>query len=396
MIHTVEKKRRCGFFCPFLEAQQKNLQICRFLRDRFLFAGEVVPHSSCYHIVSSRDKPTEPQSLNLSASPGQIKNIVSPILEQAKDTIAEPHSTAIYLLVLEVCEWDHSTYLWNRAFCVSQPCQMVWSSSATCFGILPSQKSGGKDKTMMNMMTGAVAINGGVGVMEIRQPIAKNVAQVAEQMAADLAVNAHITLRELKTKINTVVGKKLPTFKTLMENEPVAVAQTMVNGAKLTAYENGYAVYEVDGSHTVMAVDRCKDYRYDFTDGTYEVIPAETFEDVEWSVRLLMEGERRMEHNLNKRVADSENVSLECDGSDWSAAVMVDFLDEDNAEMLADRELRRLYAAMSKLTERQTEVIQLYFYKGMTLQEIAEELGIAKPAVHYAMKGALKKMRKSF
>ena len=92
------------------------------------------------------------------------------------------------------------------------------------------------------------------------------------------------------------------------------------------------------------------------------MIPAEAFEDVEWSVRLLMEGERRMEHNLNKRVADSENVSLECDGSDWSAAVMVDFLDEDNVEMLADRELRRLYAAMSKLTERQTEVIQLYFY----------------------------------
>ena len=54
--------------------------------------------------------------------------------------------------------------------------------------------------------------------------------------------------------------------------------------------------YEVDGSHTVMAVDRCNDYRYDFTDGTYEVIPAEAFEDVEWSVRLLMEGERRMEH----------------------------------------------------------------------------------------------------
>lgn len=164
---------------------------------------------------------------------------------------------------------------------------------------------------MMNMMTGAVAINGGVGVMEVRQPIAKNVAQAAEQMAADLAVNAHITLRELKTKIDTVVEKKLPTFKTLMEKEPVAVAQTMVNGAKLTAYENGYAVYEVDGSHTVMAVDRCSDYRYDFTDGTYEVI-------------------------------------------------------------------------------------QLYFYKGMTLQEIAEELGITKPAVHYAMKGALKKIRKSF
>ena len=37
------------------------------------------------------------------------------------------------------------------------------------------------------------------------------------------------------------------------------------------------------------------------------------------------------------------------------------FWDEDNAEMLADRELRRLYAAMSKLTERQSEILQLYF-----------------------------------
>ena len=96
----------------------------------------------------------------------------------------------------------------------------------------------------------------------------------------------------------------------------MADAQTMVNGAKLTAYENGYAVYEVDGSYTVMAVDRCGDYRYDFTDGTYQVVSAETFEDTEWSVRLLMEGERRMEHNLNKREADAENVALGCDGFD--------------------------------------------------------------------------------
>ena len=88
---------------------------------------------------------------------------------------------------------------------------------------------------MMNMMTGAVAINGGVGVMEIHQPqvavsqMAESVAQAAEQVA----LNAHITLRELKGMIDTVVEKKLPTFKTLMEMNPVAVARTSVNGAKL-------------------------------------------------------------------------------------------------------------------------------------------------------------------
>ena len=250
---------------------------------------------------------------------------------------------------------------------------------------------------MMNMMTGvalngAVAINGGVGVMEIRRPqVAESVAQAAEQVA----LNAHITLRELKAMIDPVMEKKLPTFKTLMEMNPVAVARTSVNGAKLTAYENGYAVYEVDNAHTVMAVDRCGDYRYDFTDGTHQIVSAETFEDAEWSLRLLMEGEKRMEHNLSKTAAKFEEVSLECDGSDWSAAIMVDFLDEDNAVMLADAELRRLYAAMGKLTERQMEVVQLYFYKGMNQEEIGEELGISQVAVTRCITRAVKTLRKN-
>lgn len=102
---------------------------------------------------------------------------------------------------------------------------------------------------MMNMMTGAVAINGGVGVMEIHQPqvAVSQMAASAAQAAEQVALNAHITLRELKTKIDTVVEKKLPTFKTLMEKEPVAVAQTMVNGAKLTTYENGINAEEQEG-----------------------------------------------------------------------------------------------------------------------------------------------------
>ena len=60
------------------------------------------------------------------------------------------------------------------------------------------------------------------------------------------------------------------------------------------------------------------------------------------------------------------------------------------------QQLRRLYAAMGKLTERQSEVIQLYFYKGMTQQEIADELGTARPVVSKIMKAALKKIKKVF
>ena len=267
-----------------------------------------------------------------------------------------------------------------------------------CFGIFPSQKSGGKDRTMMNMMTGAVAINGGVGVMEIHQPqvAVSQMAASAAQAVEQVALNAHITLRELKARVETVLEKKIPGYKQLMEMNPVAVARTMVNGAVITAYQNGYAVYEADDAHTVLDVNRCGDYRYDFTDGTYQVVPAEVFEEAEWSVRLVMEGERRLENNRSKISRDYEEFALACDGSDWTDAAMIDFMEKENAEMLADEELRKLYAAMSELTERQTEVIQLYFYKGMSQEEIAEEIGIGQRAVSYSLTGALKKIRKNF
>lgn len=265
---------------------------------------------------------------------------------------------------------------------------------------------GGKDKTMMmNMMTGAVAINGGVGVMEMRRPqmntadiltTVDDVVKTTTEAVAEIAENAHITLRELKKKIAAVTEKKLPKFAQLMEQNPVAVAQASVNGATLTAYQNGYAVYEMDGAHTVMAVNRLGDYRYDFSDGTHEIVPAEAFEEAEWSLRLLMEGERRIEHTRSVINQNNEEFMLSNDGTDWCEAAMVDFMAEDNAEMLADEELRRLYAAMNKLTERQSEVIQLYFYKGMTQQEIADELGICQQSVNRIMNQAIKKLKKLF
>lgn len=245
------------------------------------------------------------------------------------------------------------------------------------------------------MMNGVVAINGSVGVMEIRQPLPRTVESVA-QAVENAAVNAHISLRELKNTVAAVIEKKLPKYAQLMEMHPVIAARTVVGGATLTAYENGYAVYEEDGAHTVMAIDRCGDYRYDFNDGTYEVVPAAVFEDAEWSVRLVMEGERRMEHTRSVINGNHEDFALSNDGSDWCEAAMVDFMEEENTEMLADEELRKLYAAMGKLTERQQEVVQLYFYKGLTQEEIGAELGIDKSTVCRNLSGALKKIKKNF
>ena len=267
------------------------------------------------------------------------------------------------------------------------------------------------------MTVGAVTISGGVGLVEFQRevPTSTIAAQTAMQasslaaqavervkiLSAETLANAHITLRELKTKIASTVGAKLPSFKQLMEMESPVVAEREVSGAVVSVYENGFAVYRRDEAHTVIAVDRCGGYRYDFVDGDADVkdkmyIPAEVFEEEEWTVRLVMEGEKRLESNQARDAGRNETTVSESSEEGLHTAVMVDFLKEENQEILADLELKRLYAAINKLTERQQEVIQLYYFKGMTQQEIAEELGMARRSVGNCLEGALKKIKKVF
>ena len=251
---------------------------------------------------------------------------------------------------------------------------------------------------------GAIVINGGIGLVApyeeydgfedcVESAIEEAVTYSAEVLAT-IRQNAHITLKELKEKVINVGTAKLPTFKALLNSEPTPVAERIVDDGRLTVFDNGFAVYEQGKLHTVIAVARCGGYRYEFAEGS-SYVPAEVFDDAEWSVRLLMEGERHLEQN--RRYAHSQYETYAEDGNiDFAGAVMVDFLQEDNAELIADQELQRLYAAIGKLTERQQEVIQLYYFKGMTQEAIGEELGISQVAVKKMLDRALKSLKKLF
>lgn len=50
-------------------------------------------------------------------------------------------------------------------------------------------------------------------------------------------------------------------------------------------------------------------------------------------------------------------------------------------------------AALKKLTPNQQTIIQLYFYEGMTLDEIGEHLNRSHQAVHISIQSALSKLR---
>ena len=50
--------------------------------------------------------------------------------------------------------------------------------------------------------------------------------------------------------------------------------------------------------------------------------------------------------------------------------------------------------AIKHLTQAQAEVIEMYFFQDMTLDAIAERLGISRAGVQDRLNGALKKLKK--
>lgn len=70
---------------------------------------------------------------------------------------------------------------------------------------------------------------------------------------------------------------------------------------------------------------------------------------------------------------------------------------EEEAPDVLDAIVQRdmLSELLDCLTERQREVVTAYFFDGLTQQQIADKLGISKPAVNKAIKNALSAMRKN-
>ena len=110
---------------------------------------------------------------------------------------------------------------------------------------------------------------------------------------------------------------------------PVAVARAMVNGAVVTAYENGYAVYEADGAHTVLDVNRCGDYRYDFTDAPIRWFQQRCLRKQSGLCGWLWRVSVAWKIIATKISRDYEEFALVCDGSDWTDAAMIDFMEKE-------------------------------------------------------------------
>lgn len=237
---------------------------------------------------------------------------------------------------------------------------------------------------------GAVSFCGGIGILEYQCVFEERLEK--EETTPETGKS----FLDLKRDLPVAGSRRVPTYKKLLDERQTVIATTSIGNAKLSAYQNGYAVYEDGMRRTVMPIHKCGDYHYYFQDGVHVCVPENEFENLRWELRLLMEGESRLEHNRKNCALRHEAFALQNNGTDWCPAVMVDFDNQHMLRFLADEEWKCLYLAIKRLSRRQKEVVMLHFYKEMDLDEIAEDWGCDAARIIEILERALIRLRRYF
>ena len=199
-----------------------------------------------------------------------------------------------------------------------------------------------------------------------------------------------LTLQELK-KITDMPGdrEKLPTAKQLRITGLVVAQKQLGQEAEISAYRNGSALYRVGKRSTVFFLHPCRDYLY-ISDGSAVCLPEQFFEHERWYLRLVLEGEDRLNRNNEERER-SRNISYSAISEDWD--VMGDW-PESVIEQMVKRET--VIEILYDLTERQKCIIQKYYLQEETQEQISEELGISQQTVSATISQTICSIRKKY
>ncbi|HEY6102382.1 MAG TPA: SigB/SigF/SigG family RNA polymerase sigma factor [bacterium] len=81
------------------------------------------------------------------------------------------------------------------------------------------------------------------------------------------------------------------------------------------------------------------------------------------------------------------------EGDEDRGTSLIDYLGEDDPELMRLEDRRTLEDALRSLPERQSEIVRLRYYEGMSQADIARKLGISQMHVSRIQRDALKRLR---
>lgn len=192
--------------------------------------------------------------------------------------------------------------------------------------------------------------------------------------------------------------EKVPTIFSLIESASTVVARDLIDAdTDVTVYSNGFVLYRAGDHATVFPLHECGDYRYEYEGQPPVIVPEKEFDEYNWSVRLVAEGEDRLEYNQKQRWKRT-TVSYSGVAEDW--ALLADVSQDAEALFLEKErkaeEKRLVQSLMKKLTERQRFVVVECIVRGRQHKDVAKQLGTSRQAVTDALKKAMNRMKKEY
>ena len=229
---------------------------------------------------------------------------------------------------------------------------------------------------------------------------------------------------ELLTMVPATKNEKLPSIKAMRERSAadILVADEMLG---ITVFKDGFYLYTQDGHSTVFGVDRCMGIPCGFTEGennTARNITNTISEDeckaMDWVWPLLTMGSRRLDRNEEERENSRTEYHTDGDGNDWygetegkkpgakrisrELQALAEKESDDAFREWKENKLAELRIAMEQLTDRQKQVVELYYFSepDMTEKKVAAILSkmdgkqITQQGVHKTLSLAVKKLQK--
>lgn len=170
-----------------------------------------------------------------------------------------------------------------------------------------------------------------------------------------------MTFKELKKLVKFPLYKeqRVPTVKALEESGVSVVAEKILeNHGSISVYQNGYVIYRAHKRVTVFSLRNCVHYKYDALEGAGHHIEEEEFDEYEWHIRLVLEGEDRIFMNYEiiqgkwmPSREDREYREEILEGVDEAVSTLERMISEERVEEL-----------LSTLTDLQRKVVHTHLF----------------------------------
>lgn len=200
-----------------------------------------------------------------------------------------------------------------------------------------------------------------------------------------------MTFKELKKLVKLPLYKeqRVPTVKALEESGVSVVAEKILeNHGSISVYQNGYVIYRAHKRVTVFSLRNCVHYKYDALEGAGHHIEEEEFDEYEWHIRLVLEGEDRIFMNYEiiqgkwmPSREDREYREEILEGVDEAVSTLERMISEERVEEL-----------LSTLTDLQRKVVHTHLFHGLSFTEAAKHLGMTRQNLTGIYNAAIYKM----